>query len=150
VAPALNDHDTGVLSLIALGPAIRPCAVVVLSGDVTHPVEGPTSRRRQRISVGADAQADAVTGDFAVPGAYEVRTDDPGAANVPALYWSVRGEVACEMHVAGPGSQRWSEERWAEIPSEVRGRHGIRYQCQHCADPKTPIVHRRLNADTHE
>lgn len=61
------------------------------------------------------------------------------------LYWSVRGEVACAMHMPPSGSPRWSQERWAEVPSDVRTRHRIRYQCQHCAQSKTPIVHRRLN-----
>jgi len=51
-----------------------------------------------------------------------------------ALYWSLRGEVACAVHVPGPASPRWSEERWAEIPAKVSSRRGSRYQCQHCAD----------------
>ena len=97
----------------------------------------------------ADAERNAMTEDFAVSGVYDVRTDNPasvipGAVKVDALYWSVRGEVACALHVPGPGSHRWSEERWAEIPPEVRSRYGLRHQCQHCADPKTPIVHRRV------
>ncbi len=66
-----------------------------------------------------------------------------GGANGPALYWSARGEVACAKHVPRLGSDRWSQERWAEMSPVVHGRHGIRYQCQHCADSKTPIVHRR-------
>jgi hypothetical protein len=54
----------------------------------------------------------------------------------------MRGEVACAAHVPPSGSDRWSDERWAEMPS---GRYAIRYQCQHCAEPNTPIIHRRLN-----
>ena len=65
------------------------------------------------------------------------------------LYWSAPGEVACAMHAPRSGSDRWSEERWTEVPSDVRSRHRIRYQCQHCADSKTPIVHRRLNTHIH-
>ena len=95
-----------------------------------------------------------MTEGFAVPGVYDVRADDPvtatpGSANGHALYWSVRGEVACAQHVPRPGSDRWSEERWAEVPSEVGSRRAIRYQCQHCADSKTPIVHQWLNTHVH-
>ena len=83
--------------------------------------------------------------DFALPGA----DDNPAnavtdAVNVHALYWSIRGEVACAIHAPQLSSHRWSHERWAEIPA-VRRRNGVRYQCQHCADSKTPILHRRLN-----
>jgi hypothetical protein len=108
------------------------------------------STATERISVGADAEPNAMTEDFVVPDAPNVTTDNlaiaiPEAVKVPVLYWSVRGEVACATHMPGSGSHRWSEERWAEVPSEVRSRYRIRYQCQHCAHSKTPIVHRRLN-----
>lgn len=66
-------------------------------------------------------------------------------ATATALYWSVRGEVACAMHVPRPDSQRWSDERWAAIPFEQRRGSGTRYQCQHCAHTGTPLVHRRLS-----
>jgi CheY-like chemotaxis protein len=63
------------------------------------------------------------------------------------LYWSRRGEVACLTHSPAPSGQRWSEEGWSILPSDLRG--ATRYQCQHCADSKTPIVHRRLNTEVH-
>lgn len=72
-------------------------------------------------------------------------TATPGAVNTPVLYWSGRGEVACVTHMPPRDTDRWSHERWTEIPQVVRGRHRIRYQCQHCADSKTPIVHQRLH-----
>ena len=89
--------------------------------------------------------------DFAVD---DVRTDEPAtpdscSVNVRSLYWSVRGEVACASHAPRQDSPRWSDERWAETPRETRSRNGIRYQCQYCADSKTPIVHRRLNTHIH-
>ena len=72
------------------------------------------------------------------------------ATNGPALYWSKRGEVACTLHMPPLDSDRWLAERWAELPSATHGRHGIRYQCQHCADLKTPIAHRRVAPNTSE
>jgi hypothetical protein len=62
-----------------------------------------------------------------------------------ALYWSRRGEIACAIHTPAPGSPRWSDEGWAEVPVDALSRHAIRYQCQDCAESRTPIVHRRLN-----
>jgi hypothetical protein len=117
---------------------------------MTHPVGEPICTATERISVRTDAEPNAMTEGLVVPVAPNVTTDNlalaiPGAVKVPALYWSVRGEVACATHVPGSGSQRWSEERWAEVPPQVRSRYGIRYQCQHCAHSKTPIAHRRLN-----
>ena len=91
--------------------------------------------------------------DYVAAGTYDVR---PGLdATVPevidahALFWSARGEVACAIHVPRQGHQRWTDERWAEIPPDVGSRYGSRYQCQHCAESKTPIVHRRLNTYIH-
>lgn len=72
-----------------------------------------------------------------------VATAIHGAGDADALFWSIRGEIACAAHMPPQDSHRWSEERWAEIPSEMRNRHGRRYQCQHCGDSKTPIVHTR-------
>jgi hypothetical protein len=71
----------------------------------------------------------------------------PDSAQV--LYWSARGEVACATHAPQPGSENWSEQRWTEVPEEVRRGRATRYQCQHCADSRTPIVHRRLNTHIH-
>ena len=71
------------------------------------------------------------------------------AGNDQALYWSHRGEVACALHVPGLNSQRWVDERWAEVPGDMRSHQRARYQCQHCAASKTPIAHRRLNTFIH-
>ena len=59
------------------------------------------------------------------------------------LYWSLQGEVACAMHAPEPGSPRWAEDRWAEVPATARRRHGREYQCQHCSMSGTPLGHRR-------
>jgi two-component system cell cycle response regulator DivK len=95
-----------------------------------------------------------MTDGFSLPRAHDVRagepaTCNPGSANRDLLYWSLRGEVACAKHLPVPGSEGWLAQRWAEVPPEVRRRFGRRYQCQHCADSKTPIVHRRLNTQIH-
>jgi len=48
------------------------------------------------------------------------------------LYWSVRGEVACEAHAPEPTDPRWYVEGWQRLP--VRAARGRRttYECQHC------------------
>jgi hypothetical protein len=58
------------------------------------------------------------------------------------LFWSIRGEVACAGHVPPLDSRRWSDEGWRAIPPGG-ARHGIRYQCQHCAPDRSPIARRR-------
>ena len=103
----------------------------------------------ERISTYADAAANAMRDESPDADAYDTidtpATANPDAVDGFALYWSLRGEVACATHVPEQGSARWSEERWAEIPSNMRSRHGLRYQCQHCADTKSPILHRPLD-----
>jgi hypothetical protein len=101
----------------------------------------------------ADSERTRSTEDFVAGVTHDMRGDlataVPTTPDVHALYWSVRGEVACATHAPGPEHQRWSDERWAPIPPEVDGRHGMRFQCEHCADSKTPIIHRRLNTYSH-
>jgi len=105
----------------------------------------------ERILSDADAAADAMSDESPDVDAYDNTIDTPAAANPDAavdgiiLYWSLRGEVACATHVPEQGSERWSEERWAAIPPDMRSRHGLRYQCQYCADTKSPILHRTLD-----
>ena len=60
------------------------------------------------------------------------------------LYWSRRGEVACDLHAPASDSSRWKDERWAEMPPNARQRHGVEYQCQYCSASGRPIAHRRL------
>jgi hypothetical protein len=75
----------------------------------------------------------------ATSGAAEPPLDDG-----PHLYWSLQGEVACAWHAPEPGAPRWARERWAEVPTIARRRHGYEYQCQHCNTSGTPLVHRRV------
>jgi len=49
------------------------------------------------------------------------------------LFWSKRGDVACESHAPDAGSERWKAEGWCSIPASANGRHGLTYQCPHCA-----------------
>src|SRR5688572_6871291 len=58
------------------------------------------------------------------------------------LFWSKRGEIACERHVPAEGSERWNHERWQPLPA-IDGRRII-YQCQHCDD--RAILHTRRKA----
>src|SRR6476659_497135 len=62
-----------------------------------------------------------------------------GHARFAPLYWSRVGEVACGIHAPAPSSPRWACERWAEMPSTARRRHGVEYQCQHCSASGRPI-----------
>lgn len=57
------------------------------------------------------------------------------------LYWSRRGEVACDGHAPDPDSERWRVEGWQPVPDD-RSRSTVRYQCQHCSDG--PIRHAGL------
>ncbi len=50
---------------------------------------------------------------------------------IAPLYWSRKGEVACEAHAPDAATDRWRAEGWRAIrPNEAR--RG-RYQCQHCS-----------------
>jgi two-component system response regulator len=76
---------------------------------------------------------------------------DPAPARPPArgaagrsateLFWSRRGEVACDVHAPPPASDRWVNERWTAIPAGA-GRDRVSYQCQHCLGG--PIGHRTM------
>jgi CheY-like chemotaxis protein len=55
------------------------------------------------------------------------------------LFWSKRGEIACERHAPAQPSDRWRTEGWQTLP-ELEGRR-ITYQCQHC--DKRAILHTR-------
>jgi len=50
------------------------------------------------------------------------------------LYWSSRGEVACETHAPDPVGPRWFVEGWQVMPVRAQGSRRPRYRCQHCAD----------------
>lgn len=67
---------------------------------------------------------------------------------VPVLYWSRLGEVACNSHAPAPLSLRWTVERWVEMPLSARRRHGVEYQCQHCAESRLPIARRKVRRST--
>jgi CheY-like chemotaxis protein len=56
-----------------------------------------------------------------------------------ALFWSRRGDVACETHAPVAGSGRWRDEGWAVIPSGAT-RNRVEYRCQYCDGG--PIRHR--------
>src|SRR5687767_5515723 len=71
------------------------------------------------------------------------------------LFWSRKGEVACAAHAPEPGTGRWQDEAWQELPPP---RTLIRYQCQHCGSSPVRHVTRKpasvtpliLNVDDHE
>lgn len=46
------------------------------------------------------------------------------------LFWSRRGEIACEQHAPARIDPRFTSQGWQRIP-EIAGRR-ITYQCQHC------------------
>src|SRR5688572_18089703 len=49
------------------------------------------------------------------------------------LFWSRRGEIACQVHAPDRQSQNWTIDGWREIPAEADGRRGLKYQCPRCA-----------------
>lgn len=65
----------------------------------------------------------------------------PQAASTDQLFWSRRGEVACQAHAPLADSIRWYHEQWQAIPSDA-AKHRIAYQCQHCPGRSGPIGHR--------
>ena len=62
------------------------------------------------------------------------------------LYWSIRGEVACDDHAPHADELRWSTEGWEPIPVSSGRAHGLRYQCQHCDTNGRAVL---LNGHTH-
>ena len=65
---------------------------------------------------------------------------------VTGLYWSIRGEVACDEHARAMNNPRWTMEGWSPVPMSSGPMQGSRYQCQFCAIDGRPIVH---NGTTH-
>ena len=61
------------------------------------------------------------------------------APSIPRLYWSVKGEVACELHRPSPDEAEWKDDRWKRVP-DMGMRKRDRYQCQHCA-AGSPLRH---------
>jgi hypothetical protein len=57
------------------------------------------------------------------------------------LYWSIRGEVACDEHAPYADEPRWSTEAWEPLPVSSGRVHGLHYQCQHCATTGRAVVH---------
>jgi CheY-like chemotaxis protein len=60
------------------------------------------------------------------------------------LYWSLKGEVACGLHVPADGDPRRTVERWQPIPPDPVRK--VRYQCQHCTTGQ-PIRHQSAKSN---
>jgi hypothetical protein len=60
------------------------------------------------------------------------------------LYWSIRGEVACDDHAPAFDDPRWRLEGWTAVPVSAARMKGDHYQCQHCAIDGRAIVHNAL------
>jgi hypothetical protein len=61
-----------------------------------------------------------------------------------ALFWSLKGEVACAHHAPAAGSPRWAGERWQRVPEFVFTDLRKRLQCQHCEQASgRPYRHER-------
>ena len=61
------------------------------------------------------------------------------------LYWSNRGEVACESHAPDPSDPRWSVEGWQLMPLRVYRALTSSYRCQHC-ESKSAALQRRQHS----
>jgi hypothetical protein len=57
------------------------------------------------------------------------------------LYWSIRGEVACDDHAPEVDDPRWITEGWEPVPISSGHIEGTRYRCQHCASDGRAIIH---------
>ena len=65
----------------------------------------------------------------------------PPSTTTVVLYWSIRGEVACEKHAPSADDSRWTVEGWNPIPVSSGHIKGSRYQCQHCAKDGRAVIH---------
>jgi len=56
------------------------------------------------------------------------------------IYWSCDGESACESHAPPRNSEKWTREKWQEIPRNVLARAALTkttqrmYACRECAE----------------
>ena len=57
------------------------------------------------------------------------------------LYWSLRGEIACESHAPDVEDPSWIAEGWQAIPESSGHVKATRYQCQHCSQDGRAVVH---------
>ena len=57
------------------------------------------------------------------------------------LYWSMRGEVACDDHAPSFDDPRWTVDGWKPLPVSCGYLKATRYQCQHCAEDGRAVVH---------
>jgi hypothetical protein len=62
------------------------------------------------------------------------------AQSPTGLFWSIRGEVACERHAPPLEDPRWNADGWAPLPPSSARLQGARYQCQHCAEDGRAVV----------
>ena len=53
--------------------------------------------------------------------------------SLSGLYWSIKGDVACETHTPETSDPRWITEYWAPVPAHRKRIDSERLQCQHCA-----------------
>jgi hypothetical protein len=56
------------------------------------------------------------------------------------LFWSIRGEVACDQHAPAEDDPRWVDDGWDSMPTSSARLQTSRYQCQHCADDGRAVV----------
>ena len=60
--------------------------------------------------------------------------------SITGLYWSVRGEVACDEHAPSTDDPRWTIDGWDPIPATSGYLRASHYQCQHCATESRAIA----------
>ena len=61
------------------------------------------------------------------------------------LYWSARGQVACENHAPRTDDPRWAAEDWQALPNPLYTPRGASFQCQQCPQSGNPIRRPALN-----
>ena len=65
----------------------------------------------------------------------------PHPPSVSGLYWSIRGEVACDEHAPAVDDPRWTIEGWNPVPISAGTCTALIIRCQFCGVDGRAIVH---------
>ena len=98
---------------------------------------GPPKKRREPAQVGAPNGLN-VTDGYLLSSLFQSQMHPP---TVTGLYWSIRGEVACDEHAPRVDDPQWTFEGWTPIPDTSGFMKGAYFQCPHCAQDGGTIVH---------
>ena len=132
----VREEDAKGCRLVLYGPGTR--IVTHTFADVTECMKRQADIEQTLLGEGYQfAQSSDRRGEHGTWCGHDRRADSSNRqvehSMSPTLFWSKRGDVACESHAPDAGSERWKAEGWCSIPASANGRHGLTYQCPHCA-----------------